>query len=86
MTEFVSVPVIVDVCYLIGMCVKAFIPKAEKFIPCIVGICGGILGIVVFYTIPGFIAAENWITALATGIVSGLAATGVNQIYKQATK
>lgn len=86
MTEFVSVPAIVVICYLIGMCVKAFIPKAEKFIPCVVGICGAILGILIFYTIPGFIAADNWASALATGIVSGLAATGVNQIYKQATK
>lgn len=86
MTEFVSVPAIVVICYLIGMCVKAFIPKAEKFIPCVVGICGAILGILIFYTIPGFIPADNWASALATGIVSGLAATGVNQIYKQATK
>lgn len=86
MTEFVSIPAIVVVCYLIGMCVKAFAPKAEKFIPCIVGICGGILGIVVYFTIPGFIGAENWITALATGIVSGLASTGANQVYKQLMK
>ena len=86
MSEFVAIPAIVVVCYLIGMCVKSFFPKAEKFIPCIVGICGGILGVVVFYTIPGFIAAENWITALATGIVSGLSSTGANQVYKQLTK
>lgn len=86
MTEFVSIPAIVVVCYLIGMCVKAFFPKAEKFIPCIVGIVGGILGIVVYFTIPGYIGAENWIVALATGIVSGLASTGANQVYKQLTK
>ncbi|MCC6093655.1 MAG: phage holin family protein, partial [Eubacterium sp.] len=30
--------------------------------------------------------AKDVINALAVGIVSGLAATGVNQIYKQLTK
>ena len=87
MSEFVSVPAIVVVCYLIGMCIKTFAnEKGERFIPCICGICGGILGVVVFFTIPGFIGANNWITALAIGIVSGLASTGANQIYKQFTK
>jgi len=86
MTEFVSIPSIVVVCYLIGMCVKNFLPKLEKYIPCICGICGAILGVVVFYTIPGFIGADNWITALAIGIVSGLSATGANQVYKQLNK
>lgn len=87
MSEFVSVPAIVVVCYLIGLCVKTFGgDKVEKFIPCICGICGAILGIVVFYTIPDFIGATNWITALAIGIVSGLSATGANQVYKQLTK
>ena len=48
MSEFVSVPAIVVVCYLIGLCVKTFFgDKADKFIPCICGICGAILGIVV---------------------------------------
>lgn len=86
MTEFISVPAIVVVCYLIGMIVKLGGDKTDKFIPCICGVCGGILGVVVFYTIPGFIGATNWITALAIGIVSGLSATGANQVYKQLTK
>lgn len=86
MTEFVSIPAIVVVCYLIGMCIKSFFPKAEKFIPCICGICGAILGVVVFFTIPGYIGADNWLTALAVGIVSGLAATGTHQVYKQLSK
>jgi len=29
--------------------------------------------------------AQDYITAVAVGIVSGLAATGVNQVYKQLT-
>ena len=36
--------------------------------------------------IPEYIGAENWAVAVAIGIVSGFAATGVNQIYKQLTE
>ena len=84
MTEIVSIPAIVIVCYLIGMGCKAVgNAKLDKFIPTICGIVGGILGIATFLTIPNFIPGDNWIIALATGIVSGLAATGANQIFKQ---
>ena len=30
--------------------------------------------------------ASDYLTAAAVGIVSGLAATGINQVYKQLTK
>ena len=86
MTEFASVPAIALVCYFIGMCFKSFFPKLDKFIPCLCGFCGTILGLVVFYTIPGFIGATDWLTALCIGIASGLSATGANQVYKQLTK
>ena len=84
MTEIVSIPAIVIVCYLIGMGCKAVgNEKLDKFIPTICGVVGGIIGIATFLTIPNFIPGDNWIIALATGIVSGLAATGANQIFKQ---
>ena len=86
MTEFVACPAIMLVCYFIGMCFKTALPKLDKFIPCVCGLCGAILGVVVFYTIPGFIGATNWLTAVCIGIASGLAATGANQVYKQLTK
>ena len=87
MTEFVSVPAITVICYLIAECFKAGFPdKIDKWIPCICGLLGAILGIISFYTIPNYIGATNWLTALAIGIVSGFAATGVNQVYKQLKK
>lgn len=87
MSEFVTVPAIMVVCYLIAEIVKrATQDTADKWIPCICGFCGGVLGIVVFYTIPDFLPATNWLTALAIGITSGFAATGVNQVYKQLKK
>ena len=84
MTEIVSIPAIVIICYLVGIGCKAVGKEGlDKFIPTICGIVGGVLGIVAFATIPNFIPGDNWVIALATGIVSGLSATGINQIIKQ---
>lgn len=81
----VSVPAITVICYLVGVGVKAS-PIKEEFIPVIVGVVGAIFGLVAFLTkMPNF-PADNFITALAVGIVSGLASTGINQIIKQFKK
>lgn len=87
MTDFIAFPAIVVICYLAGATLKAFNNEGlDKFIPVICGFIGGALGVVVFLTIPGYIPAENWLMALAIGIVSGFASVGVNQVYKQFTK
>ncbi len=87
MTEIVSIPAIVIACYLVGIGCKAVgNAKLDKFIPTICGVVGGILGIATFLTIPNFIPGDNWAIALATGIASGFAATGVNQVIKQFSK
>ena len=79
--EFATVAGIVVICFLIGMGVKAS-PLDDKWIPLIVGICGGILGVVGMLTMTEF-PANNYIDAVAVGIASGLAATGVHQLGKQ---
>lgn len=84
---FIAFPAIVVICYLVGATFKAINNDTlNKFIPMICGFVGGILGVVVFKTIPGYIPADNWLMALAIGIVSGFAATGINQVYQQFTK
>ena len=81
---FIAFPAIVVICYLAGATLKAFNNETlDKFIPVICGFIGGVLGVVVFLTIPGYIPAQNWLMALAIGIVSGFASTGINQVYKQ---
>ena len=70
---------------LIGLATKAIKVIPDKVIPIIVGIVGGILGVIGMYVIPDF-PANDVLNAIAVGIVSGLASTGVNQVYKQATK
>ena len=83
MTEFVAFPAIVAMCYLAGaVCKTIGNEKLDKFIPVICGTLGAVLGVVIFFTIPNFIPAENWAVAVAIGIVSGFSATGINQIWK----
>ena len=84
-TQIGTVVAIVVICYLIGMAAKATTKIKDNYIPVIVGAVGGILGIVGMYVIPDF-PAEDILNAIAVGIVSGLASTGVNQISKQLTK
>lgn len=70
------------ICFLIGQGVKVS-PINSKLIPVICGVAGAILGAVAFaIKMPDF-PATDIITAVAVGIVSGLAATGANQVYKQ---
>ena len=56
----------------------------NKWLPVICGVLGGALGIVAMLIMPDY-PATDYITAVAVGIVSGLAATGINQIGKQLT-
>ena len=82
----VSVAAITVICYLVGLVVKASPWNNDKYIPIACGLVGGLLGLV--WLFGGWLdfPAGDPITALAVGIVSGLAATGVNQIGKQLTQ
>ena len=76
-----TVTSIVVICYLAGEAVKAFSVN-KKYIPVICGIVGGILGVLGMFSIADF-PANDYLSAIAVGIVSGLSATGINQIFKQ---
>lgn len=76
-----SVVGITVICYLAAMAVKAT-SLDNKWIPVICGVLGAVLGIVGMFAMPDY-PANDYITAVAVGIVSGLAATGGNQVYKQ---
>ena len=77
-----SVAAITVIAYLIGELVKAT-GLDNKWIQIICGAAGGVLGVVAMLSgVPDF-PAGDYITAVAVGIVSGLAATGVNQCVKQ---
>ena len=79
-----AVPVITVIVFLVVEAVKAT-ALDNKWMPVIAGFVGGALGIVATFAMPEF-PAKDPLTAVAIGIVSGLAATGAHQIYKQLTK
>ena len=76
-----GVAAITVICLLIGQGVKAS-GVDNKWIPLTCGVCGGVLGVAGMFLMPDF-PAGDYITAAAVGIVSGFAATGLNQAMKQ---
>mgnify|MGYP000931972820 FL=1 len=71
--QFIS-PMIVGLCWLIGNTLKSSVPKLpNNYIPLALGMIGAILMIV----LNGF-SGQN----IIIGIVSGLSATGMHQVYK----
>lgn len=73
-----SIPVIVGICLCVGFILKNVITtdKINKFIPLIVGVLG--------------VAMNSWLNAwtitpdiLLAGLFSGLASTGMHQLFKQ---
>ena len=86
----VSIPVIVVLCFLIGNAWKTSSKLDDKWIPCVCGASGLIIGVLIWltdgiYHVEWFGIADPWMAA-AVGVVSGFAATGVHQAFKQHTK
>lgn len=83
-TGIASVAAITVIAYLVGQAVKAT-ALDNKWIPIICGVTGAVLGFISMAIVPDY-PAQDPITAVAVGIVSGLAATGANEVGKQLTK
>lgn len=78
---FTSVAAITVICYLLIEILKTT-QLNRKWLPIISGLLGGALGIVAMLIMPSY-PASDYLNAIAIGIVSGLAATGINQAAKQ---
>lgn len=77
------VAAIVVLCYVFGEIAKAS-ALDNKWIPIVCALGGIALGVISLFVMPDF-PAEDVVTAAAVGAASGLAATGINQVYKQIT-
>lgn len=71
------IPVIVIFSLIVGYIMKKWLPIDNKIIPTVLTICGGILG--------GFISGWN-IESITAGMLSGLASTGLHQVFYQYLK
>lgn len=80
--DIAAIPAITVICYLVAELIKAT-PLDNKWLPVICGFLGGVLGVVALFVSPTIIPATDILTAIAVGIVSGFAATGVHQAFKQ---
>ena len=49
---------IVAICYVIGLGCKAYEKIPDKWIPVIMAVCGGVLGVAGLYTMPDFPAGD----------------------------
>lgn len=76
-----SVAAITVIAYLVGLIVKCA-GLDKKWIPSICGVTGVVLGLMGLFIMPDF-PAHDYISAAAVGIVSGFAATGIDQTIKQ---
>ena len=80
-----SVAAITMIAYLIGEACKAAEKVPDKWIPVICGMVGAVFGVIGLQVMPDF-PAGDFVNAIAVGIVSGFAATGINQVVKQLSK
>lgn len=85
---FLPIAAVVVICVLIGMYLKWRFEGDERksaSIPWILALCGAALGIIAKFIMPEY-AEYDILTALAVGIVSGLAAGGAYQVIHQYKK
>ena len=82
--EYANIATVGSIAVIAFLCGLAWqkSPLNDKWIPVLCGALGAVLGVVGMLTMPNY-PATNVLDALAVGILSGLSATGVHQIYKQ---
>lgn len=74
LTEY-YIPIVLVACLVVGYIMKKFMPTDNKWIPLTVTILGAILGCIASKGIS--------LEAIVAGAVSGLASTGLHQLFSQ---
>ncbi len=69
------IPMVLVICLCVGFIAKRWVPTDNKWIPTIVTVLGAVLGCVWFSRIG--------IEPIAAGAVTGLASTGLHQLFSQ---
>lgn len=83
------IPGIVVSCYIaVEIAKKLFLKtdEARQLIPVVCAIIGVIICLVLYFIDPNIIGCYTILDAIAAGGLSGFAATGCNQLYKQIRK
>lgn len=89
LTQYVPNLALVLVLYCVAEILKALFIKTDerrKIIPVICGLLGAVAAVGIFMVQPYLLNCANILDAVICGIISGFAATGANQVYKQIKK
>lgn len=68
------IPVVLVICIVVGIVLKNVLPIDNKYIPVIMAVLGAILACV---------NGGVTLNVIAAGLVTGLASTGLHQVFKQ---
>jgi len=79
-----AVPAVTVLSWLVGEVIKLCGVKTD-LVPALCSLAGALLGVAAMYLLPDF-PARDVISALAIGAVSGLAATGANEVKNRIGK
>lgn len=69
------IPIVLVICLCVGYVMKKFLPSDNKWIPLTLMILGGIIAC--------FNASHVTIELIGAGMVTGLASTGLHQVFAQ---
>lgn len=83
-----GISIMVIICYVMGEVIKKiFKEKLNKYIPLILTLLGGALGLIIYITNKELmLEVGNIYEAIVIGLLCGNSSTGANQIIKQMLK
>lgn len=87
-SAYIDIPILV-ITYFIVEVVKRKLLKNDKqrgLLPIVAAVTGAVISMAIFVVWPAISTNVNLLNAFASGAISGSAATGSNQIYKQITR
>lgn len=88
-TQYVPNLALVLILYCIAEILKVVALKSDeqrKILPVICGLVGAVGAAIIFVFAPDLLNCGNILDSVICGIISGFAATGANQVYKQIKK
>lgn len=84
--KLITLPIIVLFCFIIGEIIKILFPsktKLIKLIPFIMSILGAAMSILIYMLAPQTLEQKNILEVILLGMISGLASTGSNELFKK---
>lgn len=87
-SAYIDIPILVITYFFVELVKRKFIKsdRQRSLLPIISAATGAVISMIIFVVWPSISTNVNLLNAFASGAISGSAATGSNQIYKQITR